>query len=151
MNFAQTFSMRKIVFSLAFILVGLVGKSQKVESIYFNLYTDSLKKGFYNYINVDGHTTDDRWLPLDSTAIKFTTTGGTFKGNNLFIDSAYHGETVTVRAVLRSNPSIWKETVINIRRRGFDEPLKTSEEILDEMRRGGKTKVKTKNLVSSSE
>jgi hypothetical protein len=41
--------------------------------------------------------------------------------------------------------------VINIRRRGFDEPLKTSEEILDEMRRGGKTKVKTKNLVSSSE
>ncbi|MDB5251814.1 MAG: hypothetical protein JWP27_983 [Flaviaesturariibacter sp.] len=137
--------MRKIAFSLALILVSLFGKSQKIESIYFNLYTDSLKKGFYNYINVDGHSTDDRWFPLDSTTIRLTTNGGTFKGNSLFIDSSYTGETVTVKAVLRSNPAVWKETVIYIRRRGFDEPLKTAEEILDEMRRsGGKTKVKTK-------
>lgn len=129
--------------------MGLVGASfvsdaQKFENIYFNLYTDSLKKGYYNYISVDGKTTDDHWLPLDSTTIAFTTNGGYFRGNNLFIDSSYKGETVKVKAVLRSNPAIWKEIIIYIRKRGFDEPLKTSEELLDEMKKQ-KIKVKTRS------
>lgn len=135
--------MRKALFILGFIFVGLASHAQKIENIYFNLYTDSLKKGFFNYINVDGKTTDERWLPLDSTTIILTTTGGTFKGNNLFIDSSYTGETVKVKAVLRSNPAIWKETVIYLRKRGFDEHLKSSEELLEEMRKQ-KVKVKTK-------
>lgn len=136
--------MRKRFLFLGFILLSLASGAQKIENIYFNLYTDSLKKGFYNYINVDGKTTDDRWMPLDSTTIILTTNGGTFKGNNLFIDSSYTAETVKVKAVLRSNPAIWKETVIYIRKRGFDEPLKTSEEILEDMKRQ-KVKVKKKD------
>ena len=32
--------------------------AQNLDSIFFNLYTDSLKKGTYNYINVDGQFTD---------------------------------------------------------------------------------------------
>ena len=37
--------------------------------------------------------------------------------------------------MLRSNPRVWKETVIYIRKRGFTEPLKTNDEILDELRK----------------
>jgi hypothetical protein len=120
---------------LFFILAASINASaQKVESIYFNLYTDSLKKGFYNYINVDGKYTDGSWQPLDTTQVRLTANTGTFKGNDIFIDSSYTGDTITVKAVLKSNPSIWKEVTIYIRKRGFDEPLKTGDEILNEMR-----------------
>lgn len=114
--------------------------AQKVDAIYFHLYTDSLKKGFYNYINVDGKCADGSWMPLDTTQIKFTATTGRFKGNDLFIDSSYKAETITVKAVLRSNPAIWKEVVIYIRKRGFDEPLKSGDDMLDDMRTKGKRK-----------
>lgn len=119
--------------------------AQKVDSIYFHLYTDSLKKGFYNYINVDGKLSDGSWTPLDSSEIIFLSDAGFFKGNDLFIDSSYKGETVRVKAILRSNPAIRKETVIYIRKRGFTEPLKTNQEILDEMRQKS-VKSKQKNL-----
>ena len=121
-------------FLLFFIGLSLTVRAQKIESIYFNLYTDSLKKGFYNYINIDGKSTDGMWQPLDTTQVQLTANTGTFKGNDLFIDSSYTGDSITVKAVLKSNPAIWKEVVIHIRKRGFDEPLKTNEEILQEMR-----------------
>lgn len=118
--------------------------SQKVDSIYFHLYTDSLKKGFYNYINIDGKLSDGSWTPLDSTQVLLISDGGFFKGNDLFIDSSYKEETVRVKAVLKSNPSIHKEVIIHIRKRGFTEPLKTNEEVLDEMRQKS-TKSKKKS------
>ena len=118
--------------------------AQKVDSIYFHLYTDSLKKGFYNYINVDGKLADGSWTPLDSTKVLFISDAGFFKGNDLFIDSSYKGETARVKAILKSNPSVHKEVVIYIRKRGFTEPLKTNEEIMDEMRRSS-AKSKKKN------
>jgi len=126
---------------LGFIMTANAVSAQKVDSIYFHLYTDSLKKGFYNYINVDGKLSDGSWSPLDSTQVLFLSDGGFFKGNDLFIDSSYKGETVRVKAILKANPAVHKEVVIYIRKRGFTEPLKTNEQILDEMRqRSAKTK-----------
>jgi hypothetical protein len=110
-------------------------KAQRVDSIFFNLYTDSLKKGFYNYISVDGKMDDGTWMPLDSSHIRLLSNGGFFRGNDLFIDSSYTDATVKVKAILRSNPSIRKEVEIHIRKRGFDEPLKTDEEILRDLPR----------------
>ena len=130
----------RLVLLLLVTAVSLKAPAQRIENIYFNLYTDSLKKGFYNYINIDGKCTDGTWLPLDTTQVRLTATAGTFKGNDIFIDSSYTGETITVKAVLIKNPSIWKEAVIYIRKRGFDEPLKTGDEIMDEMRKKGKRK-----------
>lgn len=136
--------MRKILVVLGFILAANAVSAQKVDSIYFHLYTDSLKKGFYNYINVDGKLSNGTWTPLDSTQILLISDGGFFKGNDLFIDSSYKGETVRVKAVLKSNPSVHKEVVIYIRKRGFTEPLKTNEEILEEMRqKSAKSKKKS--------
>jgi hypothetical protein len=110
----------------------------EIVNIYFNLYTDSLKKGFYNYISVDGEMSDGSWLPLDSSHIIFTSNAGSFKGNDIFLDSSWKEETIKVKAVLRSNSTIWKETTIYIRKRGFDELLKTNEQILDEMKNKAK-------------
>ena len=137
LNFAQTFGMRKIFLLLLFAAFAQAISAQKIEAIAFNLYTDSLKKGFYNYISVDGKYSDGRWLPLSADEIIFTANTGKFEGNDLFIDSSYTGETVTVKAVLKSNPTIWKEVMIYIRKRGF-EPLKTGEEILEDMRQSRK-------------
>lgn len=129
---------------LLFFLIAFSARAsaQKVEAIYFNLYTDSLKKGFYNYINVDGKCADGSWVPLDSTQIRFSANTGRFKGNDLFIDSSYTGDAITVKAELRSNPAVWKETVIYIRKRGFLEPLKTGDEILNDMRARKKKKAR---------
>ncbi|HEU4633408.1 MAG TPA: hypothetical protein VFS22_05445 [Flavisolibacter sp.] len=127
--------MRKVFIVLMFLAAYGIASAQKVDSIYFHLYTDSLKKGFYNYINIDGKLSDGTWMPLDSNQVSLISNGGLFKGNDLFIDSSYTDATVKVKAVLKSNPSIWKETTIYIRKRGFDEPLKTNDEILYDMRR----------------
>lgn len=127
--------MRKIIVVLSLILAANAVSAQKVDSIYFHLYTDSLKKGFYNYINVDGKLTDGSWSPLDSSQILFVSDAGFFKGNDLFIDSSFTGDKVRIKAVLKTNPAIKKEVVIYIRKRGFDEPLKTDEEILNDMRK----------------
>jgi hypothetical protein len=52
--FLQTFSLKLFLFFFLF-LFSASAKAQKVESIYVNLYTDSLKKGTYNYINIEGN------------------------------------------------------------------------------------------------
>lgn len=127
--------MKKCVFLFLFFAVAKLASAQKIDSIYFHLYTDSLKKGFFNYINVDGKTADGNWIPLSSKEILFTTERDSalrFENNDLFVDSAYTKETVRVKAVLKENPKIWKEVVIYIRKRGFDEPLKTNDEVLGE-------------------
>lgn len=121
--------MRKVFFFFLLITVGQLADAQKVDSIFFNLYTDSLKKGFYNYISVDGKFTDGHWEPLDTTFISLTCNAGYFKGNDLFIDSSYKKDSVVVKATLKNNPRIWKQTTIYIRKRGFDEPLETTDEL----------------------
>jgi hypothetical protein len=133
--------MRKFLLCIVFFTALKATHAQKVDSIYFHLYTDSLKKGFYNYINVDGKTSDGMWIPLTDKEISLTANTGRWDGNSLFIDSSYTGETVHVTAELKGNPAVKKDVTVCIRKRGFTEPLKTNEEIMDEMR---KEKVKTK-------
>src|ERR1700710_2522193 len=99
--------MKKVFLLLIFFTAAKFCNAQKIDSIYFHLYTDSLKKGFYNYINVDGKTSDGRWMPLSSNEIVFVVDDDRlrFQNNDLFIDSAYKKETVTVKAFLKSNPA----------------------------------------------
>jgi len=143
--------MKKAFLFLLFFVAIKWSQAQKIDSIYFNLYTDSLKKGYFNYINVDGKTADGKWVPLSTEEIIFTVNKDSalkFQRNDLFIDSAYQKETVTVRAILKDNPKVWKEVTIYIRKRGFDEPLKTNQELLDDLQNQQK-KNKKKNLTSS--
>lgn len=113
------------------LLLSSASKAQKIDSIYVHLYTDSLKKGTYNYINIDGLLSNGRYLPLDSTHIIFTASSGKFVGNTLFIDRDFKEEKVTIKAVLRSNPALHKEFVMYIKQKADDENLKTVDELLN--------------------
>lgn len=138
--------MKRLLLLFTFLISLNQIKAQKVDSIYFNLYTDSLKKGTFNYINVDGKLADGRWLPLTAKEITFTATSGTFDGNSLFIDSSFAGKAVTVKATLKQNPTIFREVTIHIKTTIVEERLKTTEELLKEWDKKAKDKkAKKKN------
>ncbi len=108
--------------------------AQKIDSIYFHLYTDSLKKGVYNYINVDGLLSNGRYLPLDTTQLQFTSSDGRWVGNNLILEPSFNKEFVTVTAQLKQNSLVQKKAVIYLKKRPDDERLKTEEEIMNDMK-----------------
>ncbi len=118
---------------ILFLLITNFAKAQKIDSIYVNLYTDSLKKGTYNYINVDGLMSNGRYLPLDSTHLIFTSNVGKFFGNTLLIDKNETAEKVIVKTQLRKDTKIYKEFEIFIKKKPNDENLKTVEELFNGM------------------
>lgn len=115
-------------------------KAQKVESIYFNLYTDSLKKGVYNYINVDGKLTNGTYQPLMSNEVTFTSSYGKWDGNSLIIDTAAKQDSVVITASLKEHPEVKKKVTVYLKKIVIEPPLKTEKELLDEWRKKGKSK-----------
>ena len=118
------------------LIISFAAKAQKVESIYVNLYTDSLKKGTFNYINIDGRLSNGKYLPLDSTYLIFWASAGKFNGNSLWIDRDFTVEKVNIKVTLRSNPVLFKEFTLYIKKKP-DPELKTMDELMN--------KSKTKN------
>jgi hypothetical protein len=117
--------------------------AQKADSIYVHLYTDSLKKGTYNYINIDGKLPGGRFIPLDTADVMFSSSGGKFFGNSLWIDPAFSRDSVWIKVVLKSNPKVFKQFTLFIKRKP-DGQLKTLEEIMKESKSSSK-KVQPKN------
>ena len=115
-------------------------KAQKIDSIFVNLYTDSLKKGTYNYINVDGLLSNGRYLPLDTTHLTFTASAGEFKGNSLWLSKDFKDRKVSFKVVLKANPAQHKEFDIYIKQKPDDDKLKTNEEIMNDIKRSRKSK-----------
>ena len=109
-----------------------MAEAQKVENIYVNLYTDSLKKGTYNYINIDGKLSSGKFVPLDTTEITFSASDGRFSGNSLWLEPDFKKEKVFIKAVLKSNPAIYKEFTMYIKKKPNDEKLKTMDELMNE-------------------
>ena len=107
--------------------------SQKIDSISFHLYTDSLKKGQHNYINVDGKLSNGQWQPLTSKEIQFSSSACEFRGNELIVPPDFKEEKIKIKAELKSNPAIWKEITIWIKKipdpdslPGLDQVLKNT-------------------------
>jgi len=121
----KQFSLFAILISSAFL-----SNAQKIDSISFHLYTDSLKKGTHNYINVDGKTSDGKWKPLTAKDLTFTSSYGTFDGTELILPDAPTVERLTIKAVLKSDPRLSKEITIWIKKKPDDELLPTTEEVL---------------------
>jgi len=122
---------KNIVITIFLLFTAHFVSAQTLDSIFFNLYTDSLKKGTYNYINVEGHFTDGTYLPLSNKELKFTSTGGKFNGNSLFIDSAFSDEKVRIKAVVIRNPRLAKEIDIYIKKSPDNEKLPTIDEVMN--------------------
>ena len=127
-----------LLFLLGFI-VFKEAAAQKVDSIYFHLYTDSLKKGQHNYINVDAKMSDGRWLPMTAKEISLTSSHGSFDGNDLFIPRDFKEAKVTVKAILKGNPKLQIEKTIWIKTLPDPDSLPTKDDMLN------KPKEKTRN------
>jgi hypothetical protein len=89
-----------------------LAKAQKVDSIYFNLYTDSLKKGSWNYINVDAKLSNGKYIPLNNQQISISTTAGKLEGNSIWLDWDFKPEFLSIEVKLKENPAVSKR--INI-------------------------------------
>jgi hypothetical protein len=131
----------KEILAILFVLFFNVTHAQKIEKIFVNLYTDSLKKGTYNYINVDGLLPNGNYTPLDSSEITFWASDGKFYGNTLLVDKDFNKEKITIKVTLKSNPAMSKEFTMYIKRKEDNEHLKTTEELLRDLQ-DSKTKSK---------
>jgi hypothetical protein len=81
--------MKKYILFLFLLAGGYGAKAQKVDSIYFHLYTDSLKKGQHNYINVDGKLSNGKWMPMTAKDVQFSCNEASFQGNELIIPADF--------------------------------------------------------------
>lgn len=120
-------------------MAGHFAKAQKIDSIYVNLYTDSLKKGTYNYINVDGLLSDGTYLPLDSSHLIFKSNYGKFYGNTLWIEDTMHTGSVDISICLRNKPELKKTFSMYIKQQ-IDPPLKTEAEVIADLKKANKNK-----------
>ena len=133
--------MKRFLPSILFLSTGFLSHAQKIDSIAFHLYTDSLKKGTHNYINVDGKTSDGKWKPLSAKELSFTSSYGTFEGAELVLPDNPAVEKITIKAVLKSDPGLWKEMSIWIKKKPDDEQLPTTQEVLkSKPKKTGKSK-----------
>lgn len=105
----------KPLFLFLLVLASAAVKAQSVDSIYFHLYTDSLKKGQHNYINVDAKLSNGRWQPMTAKEVEFSCSNARFEGNELVIPVDFKEEKVTVKAILKANRSIIIERTIWIK------------------------------------
>jgi len=125
--------MKIFVIALVILFFSIPVFSQKIDSISFHLYTDSLKKGQHNYINVDGKLSNGQWQPLTSKEIQFSSSACEFQGNDLVVPADLKEEKIKIKAELKGNPAIWKEVTIWIKKipdpdslPGLDEVLKNT-------------------------
>ncbi|WP_346236416.1 hypothetical protein ABDK00_015590 [Niabella insulamsoli] len=107
--------MKYFISSILIFLFSTALQAQKVESIHFHLYTDSLKKGTHNYINVDGKLSGDNWMPLTAKELEFSSDYGKFDGNDLILPDEPAVKKVTVKATLKTDKKQSKQITIWIK------------------------------------
>ena len=125
----------KIFFTILSLAFSANINAQKIDSIYFNLYTDSLKKGVYNYINVDGKTSAGTFVPLMADEVEFTSNIGRWDGNSLIIDSSVTAEKILITACLKNQQQTKKSIAIYIKKVETPPDLKTEEEVINGYRK----------------
>lgn len=124
--------MKKLVLIISCVFVGELLSAQKVDSIVFHLYTDSLKKGTHNYINVDGKLSNGSWQPMTAKEVKFGSSACEFSGNELVIPPNFSGDKIVVWAELKTDPSQRIERTIWIKKKPDPEFLPTKDEVMRE-------------------
>jgi hypothetical protein len=105
-------------------------KAQQIENIYFHLYTDSLKLGMHNYINVDGKLSNGQYIPLTDKEVIFKSNTGRWQGNDLILDSSYRFDSVSIKATLKNNNALSKSIVIYIKKSSYEGKLASEDDIL---------------------
>jgi hypothetical protein len=118
---------KPVFYTALFLCLSVMAHSQTIDSITFHLYTDSLKKGQHNYINVDGKLSNGKWLPLSEKEISFSCAEASFQGNELIIPEDFKMEKLTIKAFLKQNTAMKIEKTIWIKQMP-DPPLPTEDD-----------------------
>lgn len=128
-------SVQLMKYTLIFILflIGKTGAAQQVDSLFFNLYTDSLKKGSWNYINVDAKMSNGKYMPLTSKQLVLTTTGGKLEGNSIWIDWNFNLEKITVEVYLKDRPHIKQQKTIWVKKHDLELNAPTGDSLLQQL------------------
>ncbi|CAN5806236.1 hypothetical protein BH10BAC2_BH10BAC2_19300 [soil metagenome] len=121
----------KRILLLPWVFIVSVVCGQKADSIYFHLYTDSLKKGTHNYINVDGKLSNGRYIPLTDKDLFFWSNTGVWEGNDLIIDSFYKKDSVLIKATLKSNPQQAISIILYLKKSLYEGELRPEKDLLD--------------------
>jgi hypothetical protein len=104
------------------------------DTVFFNLYTDSLKPGTRNYINVVAGI-GNNFLPLTSEELIFKADTGRFMGNDWFIEEGFEGDSIRVTVTHRFYPEIQISRIVNIKKGPSSAiRVKTMEEVMDKPR-----------------
>lgn len=126
---------KKMGLCIGFILFSVFCNAQKIEKVFFNVYTDSLKRGVHNYINVDAKLTNGKYIPLTDKELHFTSNYGVWQGNSLYIDSTYKKDSVLISISLKTNPSVADSITLFIKKWESVEKLKTQKEFLEGLKK----------------
>ncbi len=121
----------KSILLFLFISLSHASFAQKLDSIYFNLYTDSLKKGTHNYINVEGKYKNGRILPVDNSEVIFEADSAKFVGNSLWLPLDFKPKFVKVWVSIKTIPQKKIQIIIPIKQKKDEEVLRSEQEILN--------------------
>ncbi|MFT3844107.1 MAG: hypothetical protein QM725_03570 [Lacibacter sp.] len=108
--------MRKYLLLSVLLFLSHFLKAQKIDSLFFNLYTDSLKKGSWNYINVDAKLSNGNYMPLTNQHLNFKVSAGKLEGNSIWLDWDFKPQFITVDIELKKNPSVKKSITIWVKK-----------------------------------
>lgn len=117
--------------------------AQYEDSLFVHLYTDSLKKGRFNYINIDGKLPDGRFIPLDSGQLEFRSSAGSFYGNSLYLPVEFTGEKVDITITLRRNKNVFRHLTLYIKKADESTPVPTEEEFYRNSRKKKRSQKKS--------
>jgi len=109
--------LKRILFLFSFVAIGSFLKAQKIDSLFFNLYTDSLKKGSWNYINVDAKLSDGSYRPLTTEQLQIKTSHGKLEGNSVWIDWIFPYDSVVVEVALKKDLNVKRTITIWIKKK----------------------------------
>jgi hypothetical protein len=137
--------LKKALFLLSFVVASNLLKAQKIDSLFFNLYTDSLKKGSWNYINVDAKLSDGKYIPLTHEQLNLKVSNGKLQGNSVWIDWNFKDDSVVVEMELKKDPSVRRSITIWIKRKDEQLNAPVNDSLLQQINNRPKSTKKKKN------
>jgi hypothetical protein len=137
--------LKKALFLLSFVVACNLLKAQKIDSLFFNLYTDSLKKGSWNYINVDAKLSDGKYIPLTHEQLNLKVSNGKLQGNSVWIDWNFKDDSVVVEMELKKDPSVRRSITIWIKRKDEQLNAPVNDSLLQQINNRPKSTKKKKN------
>lgn len=128
----------KQCFVILFICLSTSSFAQKIDSIFFNLYTDSLKKGSWNYINIDAKLSNGNYMPLSEKQLLIKTSAGKLEGNSIWLDWDFKPEFITVEIQLKEEPAITQKKTIWVKKQDLQLNAPVQDSLLQQINKRNK-------------